>query len=277
MAIKAANFALVPTDLIDGVVIYGRWLEENGFRVFCEPFDLEYPNTPVFKGTRNGEEHYVEVASAINLSRTEEWVKYGKAASNDTRIIVAVANGKPISPEHLTKIQKWGVGVHLIDVSGVNIMCSPHDLSLNVDFPRIDRKMIKKLGRSKELLEQGNWKEAFEDACIAFETDVRSYLTKEFNNNRIMFMDNQGKPVGINQSQIDKATLGKLGYMFSVISNPNQMQSRIAVAIERINDDRVTVAHYKHKSGRRLKTLRKKVGKDLQIIVNALEMLAGSS
>lgn len=276
MAVKPADFVLVAEDLIDAVVRYANWLVSRGFRVETEPYDLEYPNSPVLKGVRGKENYYFEVASAVNVSRAEEWVKYGKASSADTRYVVAIAGGRPVSPSDLARLTTLGVGVDIIETNDVHPMCGAHDLSLNVEFPRLTPKLHKSLGNARDLFTRGSWKEAFEDACLALEMESRAFMKKAIRSGRVAFVDNKGKSVSYTEAQIGHMTLGALATAFGNIANPSQTESRVAQALKRINPKRVTVAHFKHKPGtKRERELRTQVGKDLIVIVNAMKMLTG--
>jgi len=276
MVVKATHFELIPVDLLDAVVYYGNWLEEMGFRVVVEPYDVEYPNTPVFRGVRNREHYFYEVSSTVNVARAEEWVKYGRASSQDTRYIVVIANRKSVSSASLTRLRALGVGVDLIEGSNIHQLCAAHDLSLNVDFPTVPRTLRRQLAKSRELFNQGHWKESFEDACLALETEAREHLLKAVRNSQATFMSDKGKPITHTEAQVASMTLGQLAVAFKNLVGPTQTQSRVAQALARINPQRVTVAHHKHATGRRAQALRTQVGKDLIVIVNSIKMLKSS-
>lgn len=277
MVIKEKDFELVPVDLLAAVVAYGNWLIGQGFKVYPEPYDLAYPNSPVFRGARTQQQDFFyEVASVVNVDRAEEWVKYGRASSRDTRYIVAVANGNSLSPRDLARLRELGVGVDIIDGTTVNQLCTAHDLSLNVDFPALPKKLHGKLGYARDLFSQGNWKESFEDACQALETEAREYLAKAIRGGRVSFVSDKGKPIPYSEVQVQKMTLGALASAFSNLAGPTQTESRVAQALHRVNPRRVTVAHFKYKSGKRARDLRTQVGKDLIVIVNAMKMLTGA-
>ncbi|MBX3104002.1 MAG: hypothetical protein KF867_03410 [Cryobacterium sp.] len=275
MVIKATDFVLVPVDLLDAVVTYGNWLEANGFRLEAEPYDLEYPNSPVLKGVRAQQSHFYEVASSVNVLRAEEWVKYGRASTQDTRYVVAIANGNSVSPSELSRLRELGVGVDIIENSSVNHLCPAHDLSLNVEFPTLSKKLHRSLGNARDLFSQGNWKESFEDACQALETEARDYLRKAVRGGRVSFVNDRGKTVVYTEAQVSGMTLGGLAIAFTNLVGPTQTESRVAQALTRINPRRVTVAHFKYKSGKRARDLRTQVGKDLIVIVNSMKMLTG--
>lgn len=274
MTIRARDFVLVPDDLLSFVVRYGQWLESQGYRLSVEPSDLEYPATPVFRGHRNaGEDYFYEVSSVVDLKRAEEWVKYGRASQRDTRFVVAIAGDKPVPMATLTKLAELKVGLDVIADTTISPVSAPHDLSLNVDFPALPTGLRRTLGHAKDLWSRGEWKEAYEDACMVLTTKACEYLQKAVKTQRVTFVGANGKPINYTEAQIGKMTLGQLERAFAEIAAPTQNESRATQAMARINPNRVTVAHFKHKSGKRLQDLRSKVGKDLIVIVNTMTLL----
>lgn len=273
MPLKQTDFVIVPEDLLGPVLDYVRWLEDQGYKVTAEPTDLEYPNTPVLMATRSPNQvYFYEVASRVNVTRAQSWVNYGKASSIDVRYVAVVANGKNIASADLGKLKSMGVGVHLFDGENVERLCNPHDLSLSFDFPALPRKLVRKLATARDLFADGHWKESYEDACQALETDARAYMVKRVRMGAT-FVSSAGKTVTYTEQQVSKATLGAVGKMFLELVTPTQAESQLAQAIKRINPRRVTVAHFKSKSGKRAKQLREEVGKDLIVIVNAMMMV----
>lgn len=273
MPLKQSDFIVVPEDLISAVLTYVAWLESQGFKVTPEPTSLEYPNTPVLMGTQAaGQLHFFEVSGRVNVARAEAWVNYGKASSRDIRYVVVVANGKSIAPSDLRRLKQIGVGVHLLDGDEVDKVCNPHDLSLRFGFPVLPRPLVKKLGNARDLFNDGHWKESYEDACQALETDARLYMAKRIKVGAT-FQSEKGKAITYTETQVAKATLGGVGKMFLELTTPTQSESQVGQAIARVNPRRVTVAHFKSKTGKRAQQLRDEVGKDLIVILNAMQML----
>lgn len=273
MPLKQADFVIVPEDLIAAVLDYSAWLEGQGFKVTAEPTDLAFPNTPVLMGSRaTGQLFFYEVSGKVNVDRAAAWVNYGKASSSDVRYVVVVANGKNIPSTALSRLKKLGVGVHLIDAGNVEQLCHPHDLSLTFEFPSVPKPLVKKLASARDLFGDGHWKEAYEDACQALESDSRAYMAKRLRMGA-SFVSSAGKSLSYTEAQINKATLGSVGKMFLELVTPTQAESQVGQAIGRINPRRITVAHFKSKTGKRARQLRDEVGKDLIVIVNAMMML----
>lgn len=235
--------------------------------------DLEFPNTPVLGASRAaGQQYFYEVSNRVNIERTEAWVNYGKASSSDVRYVVVVANGKSIAASALSRLKSLGVGVHLIAGDDINALCSPHDLSLRFEFPPLPRQLVKKLANARDLLADGHWKESYEDACQALEDAARAHMAKRVRVGAT-FVSEKGKPIAYTEAQVKKATLGGVGKMFLELATPTQAESQVGQAISRINPRRVTVAHFKSKTGKRAQDLRNAVGKDLIVIVNTMMML----
>jgi len=272
---KASDFELVPEDLLDAVIVYGDWLVDRGFAPDIEPYDLEYPNVPVFRVIQQQATSFYEISSTVNVGQAEDWANYGHASSNETRYIVVVANDEPIKPSDLAKLADLGIGVDVISNSKVTTMHPSRDLSLTVEFPVLPKELRLRLGKARDLFEQGNWQESFEDACGVLADDARDYLANAIDTRHPLFIDENNRTKTYSRSAVQRMTLGHLAKAFDELAQSSKMERRVAQALVRINPGRVTTAHYKHDSGNRVTTLREQFGKDLIVIVNAMKMLNG--
>jgi len=271
--LRPVDFELVPVDLLDAAIIYGEWIAARGFSIEIEPYDLEFPNTPLLKATRGMASYFHEVSSAVDLSRAEDWVKYGRASKAEVRYVAAVSTDSDIPQRTLMKLRQLGVGLDIVDGRSVQSLIAPHDLSLDAEFPELTGRLVVSLGSARDLLEQGHWKEAFEDACLALETAARIYMAKAVRAKRVRFVRDNGSTANYTEEQIMKKTLGQLAGVYDELAQPTQAESRVAQSLRRVNPHRVTVAHFKHESGARESELRSTVGKELIVIVNAMKLL----
>lgn len=254
------------------VLAYASWLEAQGYKLKAEPYELEYPNTPVLKATRGaGEESFYEIASKVNRGRAEDWVRYGKASSTDTRFVVVVANGRNIATADLAHLKTLGVGVHLISGAEVTELCPAKDLSLPIEFPAVSGPLAKKLSTAKRLFADGHWREAYKEACLELEDAARRHLIKRVRSGAT-FASDKGTQVFYTEDKVSKLTLGQVEIAFQQLAGPTQVESRVTQAIARVRPNRNAVTH-KPKSAKQAQQLREQVGKDLIVIVNAMRML----
>jgi hypothetical protein len=274
MAIKATSFSLVSAELMNAVVLYGKHLEAEGFRVTAEPEDLEYPSRPVFLAVRSKERHFFEVSSKLDHDRAIEWSNYGKTSKNLTTFTAVVVGKVNLSSTGVTKIANAGIGLDLIEGEQITHIRVARDLSIGVEFPTLNTsKLRRQLQSAKKLFEEGNWKESYEDACGELEKLAREYLVKGIANGRLAFVTPSGKHKSFTEEEVLRMPLGPLGETYGFISLPTHAEAQVAVAIKRLNPNRKTVAHYKKSGGKRGQRLREDFGKELYVIVNALDLL----
>lgn len=272
MALTTSDFASLPVDLHGAAIAYGEWLANRGFVIDVEPFDLDFPNTPVFASRSSQANHFFEVSSSPDLTRAEDWLKYGRASSEETRYTVAVTDSN-IESRALARLKSMGIGVDLIEGITVVTIAPPHDLAINMGFPSLKGPQVRAFRSSRDLLDQGHWQESFEDACVTLEMEARSHLARGIATGKYTFVSAKGTSVSYDADAVGKMTLGQLGKVYGEVANPAMLETRLTQSITRVNANRVTVAHYKGQSGKRGETLRATVGRDLNVIVNAHRML----
>jgi len=275
MSVKADAFQLVPEDLMSIVIVYANWMVDEGFKLVPEPFDLEYPNTPVFRAEGSSRDvYYGEVSSYVNMKRAEDWARYGRACNGDTRYVVGLPENKHVPMKQLARLRELGVGVYTITETSVICICDPRDLSFKAEFPELSKKMKRKLKHARDLFTQGHWRDAFLEACRILETEARSYLIKSMRSGRVRFVNGKGVEVVHSESAVSRMTLGQLANAFALLERPTQVDSRVGEALKRINPNRVTGTHSGKLSLTEERKLRDDIGKQLIVIINAMDMLS---
>jgi hypothetical protein len=167
-----------------------------------------------------------------------------------------------------------GVGLYAAFDDKLVEHIAPADLALNVQLPEaktLTRPVRQVLGAAYEQFERTQWREGFEEACQALETESRRYLKKWTRTGRIKILRKRG-PITLANRQIDKLTMGQLADIFRDIQAQNHADNVIGQALATINRDRVGVAHHKRRKAteRRLRT---NVGLHMWTIVAAMKEL----
>jgi hypothetical protein len=247
------------------------YFEQRGFSVRAECSVLGFPYTPALLCKRGATTKIVEVDSKVQLQRLEDWVGYCRSSGRDTRLALCVPSSADLSASDLNKLQERGVGLYLVSPDAVVERLVPRDLGLNIALPELAREHVRVrelLGSSYEQFGRAQWREGFEDACQALESQARRYLKKWTRSGRIRILRPSG-PIALTNKQINRLTMGQLAREFSNIAAQNHADSVIADALSRINTDRVGVVHHKGRAvtERRLRT---NVGQHMWVIVAAM-------
>lgn len=278
---KADDFASVPEELVAHVMAYGELLAAKAIKLEIEPFDVSFPKTPHFRGTRGSTCYYYEVVDSVDIGLAAEWSKRGHMEDVDTRFVLAVPAqfGSP-SPEEIQALTRLHIGLDLIMPGQLVHVLNAHDLAVNVELPELPANLVAPLAGAYELFEQGHWRKGFEAACIVLQVNARDYLESVLSLSRISFAEADGTVLrhsakSVGGKPVKKMTLGQLGHAYSRIASPNLLESRVSEVIERVNEDRVTVAHFldDDNSDERQAKLRQHVGKNVMTVVNGLKYL----
>jgi hypothetical protein len=147
------------------------------------------------------------------------------------------------------------------------------DLAVNVQLPRretLHPKLRRALGPAYDQFDRADWREGFGTACEVVDQEARRYLTHGIRKSKIVLASPAGRPINLTPAGIQKLTLGQLAAQFENIQGPNQRDSMIAKALKEINPDRNA---HRHKKRRMEEQLRRNVGRDMYIIIQALKAL----
>ena len=228
-----------------------------GYVIRREPNELGFPFTPAFVAVRKPTRVVVEVVSEIDADRVDEWKCYCNACETDTQLMFVTT--KAVSENTMALLAKRKIGlisfanntrIHLLDAS---------DIAFQITVPvlaGLSKPLRVELGPAYENFDKGNWREGFEDACIALENRVRPYLWAAIQSTRLTIYSKKGKPANPTRASVFKMTLGQLAHTLRNAAPVNHLDSFIADLITKINSERIKVAHKKYKAE---KTLRQKV------------------
>jgi hypothetical protein len=278
---KADDFASVPEELIGHVLHYASFLEKRAIALEVEPFDVAYPRVPHLRGVRGTTTTFFEIAAKIDVTLAAEWAKFGHMADTDTRFVIAIPGdfGSP-PPEEIAALTDLGIGLDMVLPSKVVTLTPAHDLAIGIEVPALPDQLVAPLAEAYELFEQGYWKKGFEDACIVLQREARDLLLSILPLSRVSFQDQNGNPIAhtsekVGERRVERMTLGQLGLAYKQLVSPNQQESRVGECLVRVNDDRVTVAHFADDSPERAAALRRRVGKNVMTVVNGLKFIRG--
>lgn len=239
-----------------------------GYTIKREPMEVSYPYTPAFVATRKPTKVMVEVLSEIDPDRIDEWKCCCNACETDTRMMFFATRQTAANVMALLAKHKMGL-IHFVD--GIRTpMLESSDIAFQIALPALSglpKPLRADLGPAYENFEKGNWREGFEDACIALENRARLYLWQAINSGRLTIYA-KGKPKNPAKGAVLKMTLGALGITFKNAAPVNHLDSIIGELIAKINRERVKVAHKKYKEE---KTLRQKAPLHTVSIISCLK------
>ncbi|MDX6652054.1 MAG: hypothetical protein QOJ38_835 [Solirubrobacterales bacterium] len=267
------GFLTVPEELLEHAEAVASWYADNGYSVKAEPADPAYPYTPTLRCRRPPTRVFVEVTGKLSLERAEEWSRFGRSCTTDTRIVLAMPDSVLRSNEDDARLQKMGVGVCVSDKHGVREALVARDLAVNVELPvrgSLPKKLKRLLGPVYEQFDRSQWREGFEDACQVLQIESAKYLRKGIADGRITVLNKAGRRRALTNQTIDRMSLGRLAIAFSNIQTPNHPDTVLAQVLSRINKDRIGAAHQKRTPAAEAR-LRKNVGQHMYRVVSGLK------
>jgi hypothetical protein len=270
-------FKTVADELLDSAESVADDFQFRGYSVEVERAELGYPFTPTLVCKRaNITTIIVEVDSGTSFKKLskklEEWVRYARSTSKDTRVAACLPAAVNLTHRQMASLQDKGVGLYVAFKDRVVEQIGPADLGLSFALPvlrSLSPSLRILLGDAYEQFAHTHWREGFEEACKALETEARRYLNRWSRTGRITVLRKKG-PVVLTAKQINRMTIGDLAADFAKIQHQNHADSMIAQALARINKDRVNVVHKKRKATTE-KRLRQNVGQHMWTIVAALK------
>lgn len=268
------DFLTIPDELIKVAEAAIAYYEQSGYRVKIEWRAPGFPFVPAFVAVRRPSTIIVEVASDFQADRMQKWCRFGRSCSGDTQVTLFVpANSTVLSKLEL--IQPLHIGLCIANPAGhVQEILAPHDLAMIMDLPVLAEAKAavrRVLGPAYEQIDRGHWREAFETACVALETEARRYLWRALSGGpppRLTVLNKKGIPRQVKKKEVMKSTLGGVADLLNSTTPHNQMDALLATTIPLINRQRVDVAHFKY---RREVALRKHVRQHMWAIYQCLE------
>jgi hypothetical protein len=265
------EFRTVPDELLGIAVAAAEWLQGRGYEVTPERHETGYPFTPTLHGKRKSTTALIEVDAAVAIDRLEEWVAFGRSRTSDTRVWCAMSEDARRTGKEDRRLKDLGVGLLLVGDDGASEMIVPKDLAVGVVLPSVktlSRRLQKMLGPVYDHFDRAEWRESFEEACLALETAARKHLWKGVKSGRIVVVTESGKQEQLTKGKIDGLTMGQLADRFSRITKQTHADRVIGDALKRVNPHRIDVVH--HKSAAEAK-LRRNVGTQIWLIIGALK------
>ncbi len=274
----ALEFRTVPDELLGIASAAMDLLKSRGYTVTPERRETGYPFAPTLHGKRGSETGFVEVEAKIAVDRMRQWVAYGRSCKADTRVWCALPEDAKRSGKEDRQLKELGVGLILVGDGEATETMPPKDLALGFELPDITtlpRRFRKKLGPVYEHFDRAEWREGFEEACLALEDAARKYLWKEVKAGRIAIVSRKGKQQQLTKKTIDKFSMGDLAGRFPLIVQQSHADRVIGDVLKQVNPSRVGVAHHKRKAAAETK-LREEVGGQMWLIFGALREIDGS-
>lgn len=269
------EFLTVPEELLGVAAATADYFSDLGWTVVPETHELGYPYAPTLRCKRHSTVYFVEVGQRPQMDRMEDWVAYAKSVDSDTRIILALPEDAILGVRAQMQLKELGVGLLLVSTRGVSEAMPAKDLALQVALPELRKEskpLRRLLGPIYEQFDRNQWRDGFEAACLALETEARAYLWKALASGRTIVLTEKGNKKNLTKAKVDKMTMGALAVDFARIQQPNHTDSMIGQALQLINPDRILVAH-KRLSPRAERKLRKNVGPAMWRILHALREL----
>ena len=269
----ALEFRTVPEELLGIAAAAGAWLTSHGYKVTPERHETGYPFTPTLYARRPPTTVIVEVDAEVVLDNMREWGAYGRSRTTDTRVWCAIPQDAKRTGKEDLQLKELGIGLLLIGEGKVTPMFPPKDLALNVELPGIDGlspNLQKALGPVYEHFDRAEWRECFEEACLALEDAARKHLWEGVKAGRIAVVSIKGKPEKLTKAKIDAFSMGDLAVRFGRILPQTRADRVIGDALKEVNPHRIDVVHHKKKAATERK-LRKNVGTKMWLIFGALK------
>ncbi|MGA7192496.1 MAG: hypothetical protein WBW94_02620 [Anaerolineales bacterium] len=269
-------FTTVAPRLLEYAEAAADYFKTHGYKVYPEKMELGFPYTPTILCRRGATTLMLEVSNRLlDEKRTTAWIGYAKSSTKDTRVAICLPPKVEIPTEIESNLRILGMGLYFVQNDNTLLeRIPPRDLALQIQLPELNslsHKLQSLLGSVYEQFERSHWREGFEDVCQVLENEARDYLKKGIKSGRITIVSSRG-PRNPTQNRINKMTMGQLAIAYSSIQNQNYLDAQIGKTLNKINTDRVGVAHYKSKP-RTEKKLRANVGQDIWAIITLLQKM----
>ena len=265
------RFLTVPDELLEAADAAVDYFKHRGYRIAIEKREPGFPFVPAIVGKRRPSTVIVEVASDFSDERMQQWCRFGRSCSADTQVCLVVPTNSPALAK-LEMIRAARVGLYVVNQNrSINEIIPPHDLAMIMELPPLyqARPPIRRaLGPAYEQIDRGQWREAFETACVALEFELRKYLWHSLHVKRLIIVNKAGVARQFSKQQITRATLGRVAVLLNSATPHNQIDSLLDTNIPLINRHRIDVAHYKF---RREAALRRHVGRHMWSIFQCLD------
>ena len=188
-------------------------------------------------------------------------------------MLTAVPDTANLTATTQMQLSKLGVGLLIASADEVKETMPPQDLALSLELPDISqasKRLRKVLGPVYEQFERNQWREGFEEACVALESGAREYLWKTLQSGRTVVLRANGSTKPLKKQRVYSMTMGALAVDFQRLQQQSHADSVIAATLDAVNKDRIRVAH-KKRAATAERALRLNVGQQMWRIVGALK------
>lgn len=271
----ARSFTTVPTELVEVADAAADHFEGQGYTVRVEPTEIGYPNVPTLTCRRGPTTLVVEVSAKALVERFEAWLRYGRSTNRDLRVWIVVPASTRADTRAMRGLREKGLGIYSCADAVLTEVCAARDLAVNLELPELRSLPFwvrERMGAAYDQFSHADWREGFESACVALEIECRRYLWSGVRRGRIKVLGNGGAPRALTKENVERMTLGQLGVAYGQIDLPNQKDSQLAALLDKINDDRVAVAHHRRRAATE-QSLRRNVGQHMWDMVGAMKLL----
>jgi hypothetical protein len=268
-------FTTVPTELVEVAEAAADHFEGQGYTVRVEPSEIGYPNRPTLTCRRGQTTIIAEVTAKPNVERSDAWLRYGRSTNRDVRAGIVIPSSTRSDTKTLRGLREKGLGIYSCHDGVLTEACAPRDLAVNVELPELRTLPFwvrQRMGPCYDQFSRTEWREGFESACVALEIECRRYLWSGLRRKRIQVLGGGGAPRSLTKDRVDRMSLGQLGVAYGNIDLPNQKDGQLATLLDKINDDRVAVAHHRRRAATE-QSLRRNVGQHMWDIVGAMKLL----
>jgi len=271
------KFNTIATELVEHADVAYNYFRKLGYVIKLEPYEIHYPSRPALVCKRNHTQLAIIVCGRIEMQQLEDWVSLARSMHSDFRVAICIPaeSTQKYLPKHQLKLQQLGIGVLVSSNGNLAPLTDPVDQNINVKLPDLANQsnaLRKVLGPAYEHFQGGRWRDGFDEACTAFEQEVRPYFKKALASGRLTVFDDKGRAKNPTPERVEKMTLGQLGIEFGKARPLNGTDSQIQKALIQINPDRVSATH-KNKNAKTERQLRKNVGIHMHVIVQAVREL----
>jgi hypothetical protein len=268
-------YLTVADELLEYADVARAYFREKGYTVRIEPEDLSFPFTPTFTARMQHTTLICELQGRLDLDRITAWVQYGRTCPRDTRIVLILTDSATVKSKDEQKLVELGVGVLICNTRDCYERLGGKDQALMYALPpqkALPPRVRRMLAPAYVQFDRGDWREGFKTACQIFEIEARTYLRKALSVGKVQLITKTGKVSKVQPETIDKATQGQLAEYYGMIASPNKTEAFLEQALKRLNGDRVRAIHHGRMRGTETR-LRKNVGQNMLVIVNALDNL----
>lgn len=267
-----ADFPTIPTDLVYVAQSTLTHFEGIGHVCAIEPKELEYPERPAFVAEIHGESTIVVVGSHLDRKRINKWVSCAKCMTAPTKVVLAIpSNG--VNGEIDYAAQNGAGVVSVRDDLSVTSLFEGRDQTFHIALPDLTDEtaaLKRKLAPSYQKFQNGDWRDAFEEACISLEQEAREYFATHVQSGRIITHTPTGKVNTPTVVKIQEMTIGALYAKFSKIVSINSTDQLVVDTLKKINPPRIKVAHKRRQNDAELRPL---IGSNMHAIVNCLRAM----